>query len=408
MRILHITTHLGGGVGDTILGYLSKSSYYNEILSLGYTFEKTINRLKELNISYKDHVSHNEIINKIPEFDIILLHYWNHPLLYDFLVKSELPPCRLVIWSHISGLSLPNIYTKKLLDYPDIFVFTSPLSYKYIPKTNTPLYNIWSTCGIDNYLCIKKKPHSEFVVGYVGTIDYSKMHPEFIEICNKINVPNIKFVVVGHPEAIENNVNEKFELAGFVNDLENYYSLFDVFGYPLNRNHYGTCDLVLQIAMASGCVPVVLNNPMELTIVKDRITGIVANNEDEYVEAIEMLYNNPDFRKRLSKNARKDAKERFSLKKLHDEWSKVFNKVIKYPKTTKKWDINKEEITYKDIFLESLGEYGKPFIEDNEEEITNLGKQAVWQSETKGTVHNYLSYFPDDYYLKKWSELMRC
>lgn len=407
MKILHITTHLGGGVGDTILGYLSISEHENVVVALGWTFDY---RKEEIKVPYYDEMAnkHDEILKMIPDFDIVLIHWWNHPLIYDFLVRNKLPPCRLIIWSHNSGLYPPNVYTKKLIDYPDILVFTSPLSYglENIIKSKTKKYNIWSTCGVDEYLMVEKEPHDGFIVGYVGTIDYAKMHPDFLEFCDEIDIENIKFIVVGHSDLIKESVTDKFILPGFVSRLKEWYSLFDVFGYPLNPKHYGTCDLVLQIAMACGVVPVVLNNPMELTIVTHMKNGIVVKNKKEYIEAIKMLHNDKKLRQRLSNLARKTAEERFSLEKLNCEWNKVFNDTIKYPKTIKKWQTKKKSMTPRDVFLESLGEYGKCFLNDDIEEIKKLGKEEMWKSKTKGTVHNYCQYF-DDEQLKRWSELMK-
>ena len=404
IKILHITTHLGGGVGDTILGYLSVSGHYNEVVSLGYSFDY---RKKQIKVPYYDNMNnkHEEIIKMIPDFDVILIHWWNHPLLYDFLVRNKLPPCRLIIWSHNSGLYPPNIYTKKIVEYPDVLVFTSPLSYKIknVIESKTKKYNIWSTGGIEKYLKEERQPHEGFVVGYVGTIDYAKMHPSFLKMCYNINIPDIEFYVIGNANLIKNEARGRFHFPGFVHELGHYYSFMDVFGYPLNPHHYGTCDLVLQMAMAAGAVPVVLGNPMELTIVEHMKTGLVANNEKEYVEAIEMLYNNPTLRKELSINARKEAKKRFSLNRLNEEWNVVFNEIMKLDKTPKEWDI-KKPISYTDLFLESQGEYGKVF--EDEEKIKELGKEQNWQSKTKGTVHNYVSYFKEKK-LIEWSELMK-
>ncbi|KKM99585.1 hypothetical protein LCGC14_1146480, partial [marine sediment metagenome] len=104
MKILHITPHLGGGVGSTILGYISKNkTFEHEIVALGYTMGYVLEKIESLNIPYTDHITHEELIKKIPDFDIVLIHMWNNPLLYDFLVRNELPPCRLVMLGHNSG-----------------------------------------------------------------------------------------------------------------------------------------------------------------------------------------------------------------------------------------------------------------------------------------------------------------
>jgi len=455
MKVLHITPHLGGGVGSTILGYLSHNkTFEHEILSFGYTLDHVSEKIELLNIPYTDHVTHEEIINKIPEFDIVLIHQWNSPLLMDFLVRNELPPCRLVMLGHNSGFDAPNIYTKKILLYPDIFVFTTPLSYQCYdvrsithlfssslggaleiigPKLykNKLMYSIWSTDGVDEYKDIELDDHHEFVVGYIGTVDYAKLHPDFLEMCKGIidvfPEANIKFVVVGglkhyeiEAEADAMGIGDKFEFTGYVSkdSLKDYLKSFDVFGYPLASYHYGTCDLVLQIAMAAGVPPVVFNNAMEKLFIEHNKTGIVVENKEGYIKAITSLFIDVKYQRKLGKNARKDAIKRFTLENLDSEWEKVFNEVLKYPKRIRKWIIDKEEITAKDVFLESLGHYGNVFVSYcnakslsdrifDTKRIIELAHIPSWQTETKGSVHNYDSYFPRDPYLSIWSELMK-
>jgi glycosyltransferase involved in cell wall biosynthesis len=465
-KVLHITTHCGGGVGDTMFGYFSENkTSEHEVVILGYVLENVTKRAKELGIPLHINKTHKEIIDMIPEFDIVLIHIWNHPLMYDFLVRNELPPCRLIMWGHNSGFDAPNIYTKKVLLYPDLFVFTTPLSYEtkemkelsYIFSGDFGgflevsigrhlrkkyFYNIWSTGGFDEYKNITVNKHNGFIIGYVGTVDYAKMHPDFLQMCKEIDIPNVKFIVIGGTKEDEieagakaMGMEDKFVFTGFVPDLPKYLEFFDVFGYPLAPYHYGTCDLVLQIAMASGVVPVVLNNRMENYMVKHNKTGIIVKNKKEYVQAIKDLYNNINLRKELSDNTRKEALERFSLEKLEREWRQIFTKVMEFPKISKNWNSGIKNITAKDVFIEALGTYAKPFIVEEvtrktvkqvidkmegeiEEaikviydvgirEIKDLAKNPSWQTETKGSVHNYHSYFPDDKFLLKWSELMR-
>ena len=118
-----------------------------------------------------------------------------------------------------------------------------------------------------------------------------------------------------------------------------------------------------------------------------------------------MIYNNINLRKQLSDNARNDYDKRFSVKRMDDDWNYIFNKVIKFPKTTKKWSINKKKINGKDVFLESLGSFGETFCCDIK--IKKLGREERWQTTSKGTVYNYLSHFPNNPALKKWSKLMK-
>ena len=102
-KILHITPHLGGGVGRVLLSWLGydKSSLHT-IVTLDYANKNAENICKRENIELFSQITYKDIIEKIKNVDIVLIHFWNHPLLYDFLIKNNIPECRIVVWSHIS------------------------------------------------------------------------------------------------------------------------------------------------------------------------------------------------------------------------------------------------------------------------------------------------------------------
>lgn len=436
-KILHIVPHLGGGVGRVLLNYFSKTkgsrSFRHEVVCLDYANENAMGVAKNIGLGLSDRMSgkKEQLLKMIAEADAVLIHWWNHPLLYDLLVRTELPKCRLIMWSHISGFHPPYVFTKKALQYPDLFVFTTPISFgakevnNLSSKQKKSLRVIWSTGGVEHVKSVKPKKHAGFNVGYIGTVDYAKLHPNFLNICNKINIPDVKFIICGGSgeKAIKRGAEElgiakKFDFTGQISDITKYLSFFDVFGYPLAPYHYGTCDQSLQESMAIGVVPVVLANRMEKFMVNDGVTGIVAKTEQDYILAIETLYKKPTLRSFLAKNAREYAIKNFSLDKMSQEWEGVFKEALMLPKTAKKWEITKKNITAVDIFLESLGNYGKDFIfyrnakSETErakaaEKIIKLGKLFNWESETKGTIHHYHSFFPDDETIAFWSRLMR-
>ncbi|MDH4129094.1 MAG: glycosyltransferase family 4 protein [Spirochaetota bacterium] len=437
-NILHITPHLGGGVGRVILNYLSKvkndPTFNHKVICLDYANENAVKSAKNINLSLWDKMSDNKqkILDLITQSDIILIHWWNHPLLFDFLVKTELPPCRLIMWSHISGFHPPYVFTLKVLIFPDLFVFTTPVSHetkevqKLTDKQKKHLRVVWSTGGVEHVMNVKHKSHKGFNIGYIGTVDYCKIHPNFLTICDQIKLPDIKFIVCGGSSEIEImkeaeqlGINEKFHFTGLVSDIIPYLSIFDVFGYPLSHYHYGTCDQVLAESMASGVVPIVLNNKMEQSMIQDGQTGIIAQNETEYIKAIEKLYHDKKLREILSKNAKEYATKAFSLEIMIRDWEKIFEELLNFPKTGKKWDMTKtiSEISAKDVFLESLGNYGKNFINYcnaktiNEKKITiqkikKLLKSPLWQAKTRGTVYHYNYFFKNDKYLLEWAQLM--
>lgn len=437
--VLHITPHLGGGVGRVLLNYLEKvkenPDFLHKVLSLEYANDTALSALQSTGFSLTDKMSANHygIIAAIAAADIVLIHWWNHPLLYDFLVRTELPPCRMVMWSHISGFHPPYVFTEKILRYPDLFVFTTPVSYETKDVQNLSdeikkrLRVVWSTGGIDHVKSVKPQAHTGFNIGYIGNVDYAKLHPNFLTLCSNVDIPNVKFIVCGGlsekkimREAEQQGISAKFKFTGLISDITEYLKLFDVFGYPLAAYHYGTCDQVLAESMAAGVVPVVLPNRMEKYMVKDGISGIVAKDENGYVEALRYLYDNKDLRITLSNKAKEYAIKTFSLDAMIKDLESIFEEVLTYTKTPKKWDIiqNTQKITAMDVFLESLGNYGKDFYNylnakskneriESIKRIKKLAETALWKSETKGTAHHYNYFFRTDKSISVLSQLMR-
>lgn len=435
IKILHITPHFGGGVGKVILNYLTKVkndlNYQHKAVCLDYCNKEAKTIIKKHNLILAEEPNQRKLIWLIKEADIVIVHWWNHPLLYDFLVKTKIPPCRIALWSHISGFAPPYIFTKKILKYPDFFIFTTPISFQTeeVRKLNESdrkkIRVIWSTGGIDKQKTLKPQKHRDFIIGYIGTVDYAKMHRDFLKICKAIKNPKIKFMVCGGPnenkmkiEAKKMGLQKKVEFTGKIKNINRYLSRFDLFGYPLSPSHYGSCDQVLAESMAAGVVPIVLANRMEKTIVKNNINGIVAKTTKNYIEGIYKLYRNKILRDRLSNSGKEYANKTFSLERMEEGWNKTFKELMKRKKTSKKWKINNKKILQKDIFLESIGDYAKSFIEykksdnlkDKEEaknKITKLNISDLWKADTRGSVHHYHHFFPHDRDLAEWSFLMK-
>lgn len=317
MKILHITSHMGGGLGTVILGWTGATEGH-KVICLDYMNEKA---QSEIRVPFKQNMAGNKAGMKrwVNEADIVVVHWYDSLLLAGLF---PLPPCRLVFWCH-KNYPVPQ----KELDYPDLFIDTSPIQGHG--------KHIWSTGGVDRFLEVKPRPHKGFTVGYVGTIDYKKLHPQFIEMCKAINIPDVTFIMVG-----ENNIgkelNDRAIFTNKVDDVAPYLAEMDVFGYPLRPDHYGTSEQVLGEAMAAGVVPVVMDNPAEKLIVEDNVTGFIAKHETEYCDIINFIYNNYQKTKChkiiQSLNARVSAGKLYSIDTMIKRWDEVFEELMEKPK----------------------------------------------------------------------------
>jgi len=436
ISILHVTPHLGGGVGRVLLNYLDHTfacEYErHSLVCLDYANPGAVARAAEIGIPLRDRMAGrmSELLKLVARADIVVMHWWNHPLLYALLVRETLPPARLLLWSHVSGLFPTQNFTDELIRYPDYFVVASPVSFeapalkRLEASERDRVRLVFSCAGIAHVASAKPLAHLGFRVGYVGTVDYCKMHPHFIRMSVAADIPEAHFVVCGGPneaairqEAIRAGVANRFDFLGQVSNVAAQLATFDVFGYPLAPYHYGTGEQALIEALAVGVPPVVLGNGAERHIVQDGVTGLVAEDERAYSQALEQLHRQPELRRTLSENARRTARVTFTIESLARAWSVLYKEAMKSRKRPRRWPGSCEgRPRDAEIFLASLGEYGADYAESMVHEANSAVINAdariangseLFRSKTRGSVFHYQSFFPHDPWLNFWCGLMQ-
>lgn len=324
MKILHITAHLGGGVGTTLLDWMEADpSHSYWVHSLDY-----VNPRAAMRMEYMNHCSYTsgtltgrEWLHMVGWADIVVVHWWDNKFLTDW-IGTQMPACRMVFWAHQNYNMDPTIKR-----YPDRFIVTSPVMGRQYDC-------IKSTGDISKFLNLPERNNKQhpdnYIVGYVGTVDYKKLHPHFVPMCEKVDLPRVQFHVYGdnHLALTGFSRPSRFSFPGKVDSTDAAYFSMDVFGYPLRPDHYGTSELVLGESMASGLVPVCMNNPAEQLIIQNGVTGYLCESEEEYIENIEHLYHKPLLRKWMGDNARQAARELYDVNRMVKEWNRVFEEMM--------------------------------------------------------------------------------
>ncbi|MGL4721921.1 MAG: glycosyltransferase [Desulfovibrionaceae bacterium] len=370
-RILHIAPHFGGGIGSTLSTWLSSdTSAIHSVALLEYANEKAIALSREYSIFLIDnmHSKIEDLLQLMENADIVIIHFWNHPFLYNFLVRYRMPKSRIIIWSHISGIAYPNSIPQSILTYGNKCIFTTEASFHYIDAPKGPRYEtILSIASLGRYNnTVPKKRASPFTIGYVGTVSYLKMHPDYINIHKRTSADSIIIVGGDSEHEIAQEADSRFIFTGKVDSVFTYLEKMDVFAYLLHPKHYGTSEHVLQEALSAGVVPVVLNNLSESYLIQHAITGFIANTIDEYIEYIALLKKDVHLYNMFSKNAKKYAQEYFSINTMITAWKRVFEKVMEEEKKEYIWNTQKRSYTSLEIFLESIGKYAPMFLQDGE------------------------------------------
>lgn len=323
MNILHVAVHLGGGAGKAIAG----------IAVQGQQDAGDHHRILLLDAPEKDGWVRYCLERQVPVAqwdgslapfswaDVVVVSWWNHPVMARFL--ANFPPCvgARVLWCHVNGVHYP-VLPFRLASAFDRVMFTSPYSLqnpawsadeRQIIRENASLiYGMGQFRPADMPYKRGRRSGETFVVGYVGTLNYGKLHPNFLSYCQAAceRVPELHFAMIGdrNPE-LERSVraaglSSRFTFTGFVNDAASRMLEFDVFGYLLNPAHYGTTENVLLEAMACGLPVIALRQNVEQFIVPPD-AGFLVDNPQQYAERLACLRHHPQMCAAMGKNARR-------------------------------------------------------------------------------------------------------
>ncbi|WP_088188552.1 glycosyltransferase family 4 protein [Desulfosporosinus sp. FKA] len=325
MNVLHITAHLGAGAGKAIGGLaISDKKNHHKIVLLCEP-QKT-NHIEKCKNNGVEVVLLNDINYTEYELwaDVIIYNWWGHKTLDRFIEQHSLNREKSVLWAHVNGAYTPKP-SEELLDTFDRYMVTSQFSIDagvFDSKKTTLIY------GFGDFEAEKIGPKSYydtsvgvFTIGYVGSQDYQKLSPDFVEYCTKVikKVPTVKFVLVGETNkqlvnAIESKgLTEYFDFKGWTDNVYECLHSFDVFAYPMNKNTFATTENVILEAMACGLPMAISRYPLGKYQLVDGESGFLFDTPDEYADIIYQLYTNKHLREAVGQKAREYAIDKYSL-----------------------------------------------------------------------------------------------
>lgn len=351
--MLHLLPHIGGGVGSVLRALLEAETglvaprFTHSIMTLETVNDVSKTFFQTHGIPWVERVGREDIKTLAAAADLVIVHWWNHPLLMRLLYEG-LPPVRLAFWSHVNGFSVPQSFFPELFDVPDLFIFATQASFdspvvQALPeRTQRRLRVIRSCKGIPIGASELQSKEDPFQFGYVGTVEPAKMHPEFLKLCAEANIPT-PCIVAGGPahrelrsQAHEKGLSDRFEIIGPTSNPIPLFKRMHAFAYPLVPTHYGTGEQVLIEAMAFGAVPVVLANPPEQALIRHAETGLIAETTADFTAALRFLADHPEERERMAIAAHRfiieDCNIRCSLKLFHS----VFEELGSRPKRSRR------------------------------------------------------------------------
>ena len=436
--ILHIIHELSGGGAAretiNIARHLNAAvGYRHKIISLKPSDKQGLSLAQSAGIEVIENPTRDVLFSEIEQADIVQIEWWNCSLVSQ-LYHVPFPDCRLVTRYHVAGDKAPHIITPNHLKFSDMNILSK--------SENAVLMNLdteWKERRVAYILhgadfsrmpAIQQRPHIGFNVGYIGTVNFVKMHPDYVEMSNRIAIPDVRFKVcgtVGEPALLEEvkrlRAEHKFEFLGYVDPLDDIIAEMDVFGYPLCPDTYASTELVLQEVMYAGIPPVVFPHGGVTQTVHHNKNGYVVQNADEYVKAIEYLYKTPHERKRLGASAKEYVITHLGVENTARKYNEVYQALMNMKKKTHKWGLdshtdavvvqeNAGQLSPAEVFIESLGEdVGQVF----EVSMRGTSLDEVIRAEVsikksryvlaKNGIIRFRNLYPEDPYLNVWAGL---
>lgn len=427
MRVLHVIKVLSGTGGsvraacDTARALAGLAPVENRIASLLPALPGGLRMAGEAGLEVLDAPDPGTLRRAVEEADVLQVHWWNDPGIYRFLM-SDLPPARLLLFVHVAGDAPPNVLIPELVELADLCAAGCAyvLGCAALRDCQEKAAVVPATADFSRLDGIGRLPREDgpfgdrFNVGYIGTADFKKMHPEFVAMSARARVPEARFIVCGRGhldlllrQARELGAADRFDFRGHMEDVSSVLDELDVFGYPLSSNP--GAELAVQEAMYAGVPPVVFPLGGLRELVRDGDTGLVVHSPEEYTRALERLHGDPAERRRLGANAREHVRRNLGAGTAARRLLEVYRELMKHPRRRRRWPGECE--TGAALFARSLGEEaGEPFrtsLRGADRESAAAAERRIAGSSPlmRWGLAQYRNAFPGDPHLQRWQGL---
>jgi glycosyltransferase involved in cell wall biosynthesis len=435
-RVVHLLDSVTGGGGARSVLNLARASarlgpFAHEIVCLRPASPEGLRLAREAGVPVAGDAPLADVAARIAAADIVQVNYWNHPLL-NRLLRAPLPPMRLVVLLHVAGDTAPQVVTPELVRFADVAVACSPHTHGLpafagLPARRTAM--VYPPADLARVHGVRPRAHRTFNVGYIGTVDFVKMHADFVAMSAGIDVPDLRVVVCGAPSTSPDTIEvlrrqaaalrrpHAFEFRGYVEDIRPVLAELDVYGYPLCEATYACSELNLQEVMYAGIPPVIFPHGGACSLVQHGQTGLVVRDAAGYRSAIEHLHRNPAERRRLGRNARRFARARLGARNAARQMHRVYEELLAGPKRPRAWP-GGDGASGARLFLEAMGRHGEPFrtsLDSGDVQEVLAAEQWIGELAARnrmmrtagyGSVQHYLRFAPDDARLRLWAGLL--
>lgn len=283
---------------------------------------------------------------RLPFYDCVYIHLWVTPFgppTLEFLFcrinkKVVYDIDDMIFLGHASKANkfIASLKGQKkiiyLMKHAKHVIVCTPRLDEFVKKYNPYTTDISSTINTDIYIPVNKyKNDKTITIGWSGSHSTSK-YVHLLETVFRRLLEKYKFnlLIIGDASFSFDSIpceavlwNEKSEIS--------LLQRIDIGVYPLPMDDewvYGKSGLKALQYMALGIPAVATAIGANFRVIESGVSGFLVQSEDEWVEKLSMLIENPELRKSLGTEGRKRVIDHYSINANKDIYLDVLEKVI--------------------------------------------------------------------------------
>jgi len=252
------------------------------------------------------------------------------PIIFDFDDSIWLPD-RNEVNRNLAWLKNPK-KTQEIIALADTVVAGNEYLADFSSTYNESVIVIPTTIDTIEYQPIDHKPSEQVTIGWSGSFSTIKHFEESLKALQIIKadfLDKVIFKVIGD----SNFQNEKLSIQGQAWNKETEVEDLNTFNIgimPLPDDDWskGKCGLKGLQYMALEIPTIMSPVGVNTEIIQDGVNGFLASSDEEWVEKLTLLIENPDLRQKLGKAGRQTVIEKYSVEANKHKYLEIFNGVI--------------------------------------------------------------------------------
>ncbi len=424
-RLLHLTPHLGGGVGRALVSLAQGDALRpaqaprRTVLCLEPP-EKggAVRQLHALGVEVLTLQDMAELDALARQHDLLQCEVWNHPRMFAAWAQLRNTPVRMVLWCHVSGLHFPRL-PQALWQQPFPVVLTAPCSLQMADaafqsaRAAGQVHVISSAAGFEHWPRLDRSTSAgPCRLGYLGSLNPSKMHPQYVDWMASAAWTGLSMEVLGdevRPGALQRQCEALgrpglLQLRGFCDDVAGALRRWDVMPYLLNPTHFGTAELALLEAMTSGVLPIVMNNPCERDLVQHGHTGWVVDSPQALDQALRQCRQAPAERQHMAQQASQWVRDTFTTERQSRAFGWVHEAALALPRQCVDWPALIGDQPWQWFQCTQPGP--QAYVPGRVPLLPQGHALHAHLERTKGSVHHFAACHPQDATLQAWSKAL--